>query len=80
MALLLLRMPQSAGISGESGLPGPRERRMTMAYEENFQSPMVSLPIYRRLFGIGCTLSTLISGKIIDRDYRIVAQRYGLLV
>ena len=46
VALLLLRMLQSAGISGESGLPGPRERRMTMAYEELFQSPMVSLPIY----------------------------------
>lgn len=31
-------------------------------------------------FGIGNTVSTLFSGKIIDRDYRLVAQRYGLPV
>ncbi len=32
------------------------------------------------LFGIGNTVSTLLSGKIIDRDYRLVAQHYGLPV
>lgn len=36
------------------------------------QAGLIYLP-----FGIGCTLSTLMSGKIIDRDYRIVAQRCG---
>lgn len=39
------------------------------------QAGLIYLP-----FGIGCMLSTLISGKIIDRDYRITAKRYSLPV
>ena len=39
------------------------------------QAGLIYLP-----FGIGCMLSTLMSGKIIDRDYRIVAKRYGFAV
>ena len=45
-------------------------------YELNqLQAGLIYLP-----FGIGCTLSTLMSGKIIDRDYRIVAKRSGIPV
>ena len=39
------------------------------------QAGLIYLP-----FGIGCMLSTLMSGNIIDRDYRIVAKRYGITV
>ena len=49
VALLLLRMLQSAGVSGESSVFGQRESRVIMVYEELFQSPMVSSPIYQRL-------------------------------
>ena len=49
VALLLLRMLQSAGISGESSTSGQRESRVIMVFEELFQSPMVSSLIYQRL-------------------------------
>lgn len=39
------------------------------------QAGLIYLP-----FGLGCTISTLVSGKIIDRDYRVIAKRYGLPV
>lgn len=39
------------------------------------QAGLIYLP-----FGLGCVLSTLTSGKLIDRDYRIVAEKYGLPV
>ena len=42
---------------------------------DQLQAGLIYLP-----FGLGCMLSTVISGKIIDRDYRIVARRNGLPV
>lgn len=39
------------------------------------QAGLIYLP-----FGLGCTVSTLVASKVIDRDYRVIAKRYGLPV
>jgi predicted MFS family arabinose efflux permease len=31
-------------------------------------------------YGVSCLVSTFLSGKLIDRDYRIVARKYGIAI
>jgi len=45
-------------------------------YNLNFlEAGLIYIP-----FGIGAVLATVISGRVLDRDYRIIAKRYGITV